>query len=145
MINEKLGVLTEKTETMVFVETLKIKDFFNKIIKEGGSYEIKTPEGFEPIGDLYLKMEKKIFSIKLDTGEELIASEDHLIETETRTFNEDSEIVCYSSNDELVSKYKFYIKNDILRKKIAVAGQKKVFSTNNSLTDRLEQILKKIN
>jgi len=92
MINEKLGVLTEKTETMMFVETLKIKDFFNKIIKEGGSYEIKTPEGFEPIGDLYLKMEKKIFSIKLDTGEELIASEDHLIETETRTFNEDSEI-----------------------------------------------------
>ena len=60
-------------------------------------------------------------------------------------FNEDSEIVCYSSNDELVSKYKFYIKNDTLRKKIAVAGQKKVFSTNNSLTDRLEQILKKIN
>jgi ATP-dependent Clp protease ATP-binding subunit ClpC len=92
MINEKLDVLTEETKTIKFVETLKIKDFFNKIIKEGGSYEIKTPGGFKPIGDLYLKMEKKIFSIKLDTGEELIASEDHLIETETENFNEDSEV-----------------------------------------------------
>jgi spore maturation protein CgeB len=60
-------------------------------------------------------------------------------------FKEDSEIVCYSSNDELISKYKFYIKNDNLRKKIALAGQKKVFATNNSLEDRLKQIIKIIN
>lgn len=59
-------------------------------------------------------------------------------------FKEDNEIVCFSSKEELLSKYKFYLKNENLREKIAAAGQKKVFNTKNSLIDRLLQIINKI-
>ena len=92
MINEKTDVLVEETETKQLTETIKIKDFFEKVVSEGGSYEIKTPDGFKPVGDLYFKIKKNIFLIELNTGEELIASEDHLVETETKFFNDNHEI-----------------------------------------------------
>jgi spore maturation protein CgeB len=59
-------------------------------------------------------------------------------------FEEDKEIVCFSSKEELFDKYKFYLKNDNLREKIAIAGQNKIFTTKNSLTDRLTQIIDKL-
>lgn len=92
MMNKETDVLIEETKTEQLVETIKIKDFFEKVVNEGGSYEIETPEGFKPIGDLYFKVKKNIFLIELNTGEELIGSEDHLVEIETKFFDEDHEI-----------------------------------------------------
>jgi spore maturation protein CgeB len=56
-------------------------------------------------------------------------------------FKEDEEIVCFSSTDELKSKFDFYSKNDTIRNRIAMSGYKKIFKANNSLTDRLNQII----
>ena len=56
-------------------------------------------------------------------------------------FKEDEEIVCFSSTDELKSKFDFYSKNNTIRNRIAMSGYKKIFKANNSLTDRLNQII----
>jgi spore maturation protein CgeB len=60
-------------------------------------------------------------------------------------FEEDKEIVCFSSMEELTDKYNFYLKNENLRVKIAKSGTKKLFENNNSLKDRLDKIINIIN
>jgi spore maturation protein CgeB len=56
-------------------------------------------------------------------------------------FNEDVEIVCFSTPEELKSKCEFYLKNDNLREKIALAGYHRIINGNNSLIDRVKQIV----
>lgn len=57
-------------------------------------------------------------------------------------FEEDKEIVCFESKEELKSKCDFYLKNDSIREKIALAGYNRLVKGNNALTDRAEQIVK---
>jgi len=56
-------------------------------------------------------------------------------------FKEDVEIACFDSKEELKSKCEFYLKNDRLREKIAIAGYYKIINGNNSLIDRIKQIV----
>lgn len=56
-------------------------------------------------------------------------------------FEEDKEIVCFSSQEELKSKCDFYLKNDSIREQIALAGYKRLIGGNNSLKDRVRQII----
>lgn len=54
-------------------------------------------------------------------------------------FEEDKEIVCFSSPEELKEKIDFYLKNDNLRKQIAEAGYNKV--KNHTYLEREKKIL----
>lgn len=56
-------------------------------------------------------------------------------------FEEDKEIVCFESAEELVSKCKFYLANDTARNRIAMAGYKRLIQGNNSLMDRAREII----
>jgi ATP-dependent Clp protease ATP-binding subunit ClpC len=72
---------------------IKIKDFFELIEKEGGTYKIKTPSGYKLIGNLYEKQNKLCYEIKLSNGNTLSGSEDHLVEVDSTTTNENSELI----------------------------------------------------
>lgn len=60
---------------------LTIKQFFN-ICKQGGIYQIETPDGWQDINFLVKKKKKKCFKIKT-TNNYLGCSNEHLVETET--------------------------------------------------------------
>lgn len=72
---------------------IKIKDFFNLVEKEGGTYKVKTPSGFKLVGNLYKKLDKLCYEIKLSNGYTLSGSEDHLVEVAETTTNEFVEFV----------------------------------------------------
>ena len=55
-------------------------------------------------------------------------------------FEEDKEIVCFESPEELESKCAYYLKHDSLREKIALAGYNKIINGKNSLIDRAREI-----
>jgi spore maturation protein CgeB len=56
-------------------------------------------------------------------------------------FEEDKEIVCFSSPEELYDKYKFYLKNETTRLKILYNARKRVFTSGYSLVDRAKSII----
>jgi ATP-dependent Clp protease ATP-binding subunit ClpC len=66
---------------------IKIKDFFNIIENYGGTYNIKTPSGFKPIGNLFRKYNKECIRITLSNGLILEGSIDHLVEVENNSLN----------------------------------------------------------
>jgi hypothetical protein len=59
---------------------MKIADFF-ELAQSGGQYEVKTPQGWKTIGDLYLKKQKDCYLLRLE-GSSLGCSDDHLVMTE---------------------------------------------------------------
>ena len=66
---------------------IKIKDFFDLVESDGGSYKIKTPSGYKLIGNLYKKTNKECIKITLSNGMELSGSIDHLVEVSKSTLN----------------------------------------------------------
>ena len=64
-----------------------LKELFGLIESGSGSFEIDTPSGFKPIGDLFLKTNKECVEITLNCGKELKGSVDHLVETIFETQN----------------------------------------------------------
>lgn len=64
-----------------------IKEFFDLVENEGGTYKIKTPSGFKLVGNLYKKTNKDCIKIKLSNGMELSGSVDHLVEVSSNTLN----------------------------------------------------------
>ena len=72
------------------MEKIKIKHFYDLIKVKSGSYEILTPNGFKPIGNVYKKNNKQLFSIKLEDNLMLIGSADHLVKIYTFDINEDN-------------------------------------------------------
>lgn len=77
------------------------------------------------------------FEIPAAGGFQLSERSDEIL----NTFDEDKEIVCFESADELVSKCDYYLKNDGERKKIALNGYSRLFGGNYSIVDRAKQIL----
>lgn len=73
------------------VTQVKIIDFYNYVSEVGGTFEVLTPDGFERIGDVYKKTNKKIWKLILSDGNSISGSEDHLVLLDT-TKNNDSEI-----------------------------------------------------
>ncbi len=71
--------------------SIKIGDFYNYINNQGGTFEVLTPTGFEKIGDVYNKTNKKIYQLCLSNGQILNGSSDHLVLLDT-TKNIDSEV-----------------------------------------------------
>lgn len=63
------------------IKELEIQDFF-ELSKEGGIYEIETPDGWIEIGDLFLKKNKECYLIRTSNGLELCGSEDHWVESQ---------------------------------------------------------------
>jgi spore maturation protein CgeB len=57
-------------------------------------------------------------------------------------FEEDKEIVLFSSIDELKSKTDFYLKNDTIREKIAHKGFERLLKSDYSIDNRVKQFLK---
>lgn len=66
---------------------IKIKDFFDLVSSEGGTYVIKTPSGYKPIGNLYHKKNKDCVKIKLSNGKELSGSKEHFVEVTETSLN----------------------------------------------------------
>jgi ATP-dependent Clp protease ATP-binding subunit ClpC len=66
---------------------IKIKDFFDLVKSEGGSYKIKTPSGYKLIGNLYKKLNKDCVKIVLSNGLELSGSDTHLVEVDKNSLN----------------------------------------------------------
>lgn len=81
-----MNVMTE-TDTM----TISFKDFFN-IIKEGGKYQCYTPDGWQDIGDVYLKTNKNKILVEFEDGYDILVSEDHLFEVLTDGLDESNDI-----------------------------------------------------
>jgi spore maturation protein CgeB len=80
------------------------------------------------------------FDIAVAGGFQLSERTDEVLEV----FKEDVDIACFSSSEELKSKAEFYLKNDNLREKIALAGYKKIVNGNFSLVDRMKHIVNRI-
>lgn len=59
-------------------------------------------------------------------------------------FEEDSEIVCFDSPEELNDKSHYYLRNEAQRKKIAQSGFEKVTLGKHSYLDRMSSILDKL-
>lgn len=70
---------------------LRIEDLFNYVEEHNGEFEILTNNGYEKIGDLYKKTNKKMFNLELSNGFNLLGSSDHLVLVDT-TKQSDSEI-----------------------------------------------------
>lgn len=66
---------------------ITIEKFFELIENEGGSYEINTPDGYKPIGNLYKKKNRNCIKIILENGMELIGSDKHLVEVTKDSYN----------------------------------------------------------
>jgi len=95
---------------------IEIKEFYDLINLDGGTYEVKTPDGFKMIGDVYKKNNKQLFSIILENGMFLGGSKDHLVEIDTRK-NTDDEI---NINIEIIDnstwlRLEFLTKNDFVK------------------------------
>jgi len=66
---------------------IKIKDFFDLVESEGGTYKIKTPSGYKLIGNLYKKLNKDCIKITLSNGHHLSGSDSHLVEVDKNSLN----------------------------------------------------------
>jgi len=66
---------------------ITIKEFFDIIENDGGTYNIKTPSGYKLIGNLFKKQNKNCVKITLDNGYTLSGSEDHLVEVSNTSLN----------------------------------------------------------
>jgi len=66
---------------------ISIKDFFDLVEKDGGTYKIKTPSGYKLIGELYKKSNKNCVKIKLSNGLELSGSKEHFVEVSETSLN----------------------------------------------------------
>ncbi|MGO2233620.1 MAG: CgeB family protein [Marinomonas sp.] len=55
-------------------------------------------------------------------------------------FEEDKEIVLFSSPEEMADKYQYYLNNDVAREKISLAGFSRLKNSQHSLADRLNTI-----
>jgi spore maturation protein CgeB len=80
------------------------------------------------------------FDIAVAGGFQLSERTDEILEV----FKEDVDIACFGSPEELKSKAEFYLKNDNLRQKIALAGYNKIVNGNFSLVDRMKYIVNRI-
>lgn len=59
-------------------------------------------------------------------------------------FEEDKEIVCFETVDELISKCRYYLKNESERERIAFNGYQRLISGNHTILDRAKQILQTV-
>jgi ATP-dependent Clp protease ATP-binding subunit ClpC len=66
---------------------ITIKDFFDLVNTDGGTYKIKTPSGYKLIGNLYKKQNKNCIKITLSNGISLSGSETHLVEVSKNSLN----------------------------------------------------------
>ena len=66
---------------------ITIKDFFDLVNTDGGTYKIKTPSGYKLIGNLYKKQNKQCIKITLSNGMSLSGSDTHLIEVSKNSLN----------------------------------------------------------
>jgi len=71
----------EQGKTIEIGETIEmsVKDFFDMVSNEGGTYQIQTDTGFSNLGSLIKKKNKHSYKITLDNGFFLEASEDHYL------------------------------------------------------------------
>ena len=104
---------------------IEIQDFF-ELSKDGGIYEIETPQGWVEIGDLILKKNKECYLIRTESGRELGGSEDHYVETldgwkNFKNLDVQNTIICTKNGtDQVVAKeymgiedtYDLEVKND---------------------------------
>ena len=77
---------------------ISIKELYDYVNNENGSFEILTNSGYQPIGDVYKKLNKQIYTLTLSNGLTLKGSSDHLVLLDTfkqtdDEINEDLEII----------------------------------------------------
>lgn len=56
-------------------------------------------------------------------------------------FEEEQEIVFFRSPEELVDKAQFYLRHDALRERIALAGQRRIWSDSHDVNSRMQEVL----
>jgi ATP-dependent Clp protease ATP-binding subunit ClpC len=66
---------------------ITIKEFFEMIKMDGGTFKIKTPSGFKLVGNLYQKKNKNCIRIKLSNGLVLSGSDEHFVEVAETSVN----------------------------------------------------------
>ncbi len=82
----------------------------------------------------------RAFDIPAAGGFQLAERSDEILEV----FKEGVEIACFSTSEELKDKCEFYLRNDMIRQKMALAGYQKVISGKHKLVDSVEQLIKKV-
>ena len=80
------------------------------------------------------------FEIAAAMGFQLAERSDEVL----RCFDEDTEIVCFSTVEELVDKCTFYLNNESPRRNIAMAGFRRVLRSDYTLSSRLKNIISKV-
>jgi len=86
MYREEAQVIDNETQE----KQIRFSDFIEDI-KEGGTYQCLTPDGWQDIGDVYIKNNKVKYLIRVNELS-LNCSEDHLFEINTNSYSDDHEI-----------------------------------------------------
>jgi len=112
MIKEK----NKENQINVIEETFQIKEFYDIIGNDGGTYEILTPNGFKKVGNVYKKNNKVLYTILLENDMFLGGSKDHLVEIDTKKMKDDE----LNINLELIDnsiwlRLEFVTKNDYIK------------------------------
>ncbi len=90
-------------------KVISIGDFFELSKKEGGTYEIETPQGWVEIGDLVKKPNKECYALLTNDYKEIRGSNDHYVETKRgwvklEDIDVQNDIVfTYDGEDEIIS------------------------------------------
>lgn len=118
---------------------IKIKDFYDLVKNDGGSYEILTPDGFKPIGNVYKKNNRQLYSIELESGLLLTGSDEHLVKIYTIGISEE----LINSNLEIINedtwlKLSNITKNDIVVTNSGNSKVKNIFKLEKGTTYDLE-------
>lgn len=82
------------------------------------------------------RVNPRSYDIAASSGFQISERSDELLEV----FVEGVDLVCFSTPEELQSKVTYYLQNDALRERIALAGYKKIVGGKNSLQDRVDEI-----
>jgi spore maturation protein CgeB len=77
------------------------------------------------------------FEIPAACGFQLSERSDEILQL----FEEDKEIVCFESDDDLKAKCDYYLKNETERQRIALSGYNRLINSDYSIVDRAKKIL----
>ena len=136
-INLKLGGgnFHQHSKERLFSMLLPVKYFYNEDYRKEISNSLCTLCFFSSLNHDVITT--RVFEI-IACGGLLVCQRKGFVET---IFKEGEEALYFSTKDELLEKILFLKNNPKARKKIIIAGRKKLYSTRNEVNDRVKMII----
>lgn len=76
------------------IQEMSMVELMNLVENSEHAIEIDTPDGFQPIGDFFVKGQMKTLKLSFDDGTDLMCSKDHLIEVTKPIYGYDNPTNC---------------------------------------------------